>query len=246
MNIVLFGCQLLVELSQNKLEIDKKNMVEIPQLLIKNPFRINHKNASQQNRNSFYSFRPVYIISRIFGQMPFSIVYNSNGTIFRPAVNKLDGLWFPLSIIVFVFSMYPSFKYFTSIENFESISTVSFVGNFCIFGCSSLLGFSIVLDMCIRFRFVDVFKKIAIFDQRVSSNVKNVEIIVVFITFVCLNTTDTTHGYSFGLRARISTCLAVLCNSVSCSSFYGTNGRIHITKHLQLKHVIGSYGRVCI
>lgn len=144
-------------------------VVRMAQLPAKNPFRINNKNALKQNQKSSYSFRPIYIVSRIFGQMPFSIEFDSNGVIHRPTVNRLDAFWFSLSIIAFTFFMYPSFKYYTSRQNFNSISPISYVNNFCLFGSNSMLSISaIILDMFFRFKFVNIFKEITIFDQKAS------------------------------------------------------------------------------
>lgn len=134
-----------------------------------NSFRINTEHAPKHNFDLLHSYRPIYIVLRIFGLMPFSIVFDSNGDIHRPVVRKLDALWFLISMVAFNCFMYFSFKYFNSEENIKPLSTTSFVGNACVYGISSTICLlSLVLDMCFRFKFVNIFKKITIFDKQVN------------------------------------------------------------------------------
>lgn len=152
----------------------------MPQPAVKNPFRINSisslnaENASKQNFTYSRSYRPIYIVSRVLGLMPFSIVIDSSGVILRPAVYTLDALWFLISTIVYICIMYFSFEYFYSEDNFKPISAISLVGNSCIYGINLILCLlAIVFDMLFRFKFVDVFKKFDTFDKEASSNVLN-------------------------------------------------------------------------
>lgn len=135
----------------------------------KNPFLITTENASKQVSHCSHSFyRPIYIVSRIFGLMPFSIAYHSNGVIYRPVVNKLDALWFLLAMATFISFIYLSFEFFISGEHANLLTAVSFVGTFFVFGFNVIVCLlAINLDMCFRFKFVNIFKKITTFDRKV-------------------------------------------------------------------------------
>ena len=52
--------------------------------------------------NFMDSFRPVYYFSRIFGLLPFSFIYDSNGDVQKTKITKFDGLWFLISMFVYV------------------------------------------------------------------------------------------------------------------------------------------------
>lgn len=144
----------------------------MPQLPLKNPFQIYTKNSTRPNCTFSCGFRPIYIVSRVFGQMPFSIEFDSNGVIHRPAIKMLDALWFLISIICYICITYFAFDYFRSDGSFNPLLTFSYVGNNFVFGICIINGLlAIVLDMCFRFVFVDAFKKIIVFDQKASLNV---------------------------------------------------------------------------
>ena len=119
--------------------------------------------TSKQKFNS--SFRPIYIVSRIFGQMPFSIAYHSNGEIRRPVAKKFDAVWFVVSISVFIYYMFRLSKSFNMKKRFttEILHVVdTFVSEIVLFH-----GFlAIILDMCNRFKLVDIFKMMIIFDKK--------------------------------------------------------------------------------
>lgn len=135
---------------------------------VANHFRITTGNASKQNFSLMHSYRPIYIVSRTFGQMPFSITYHSNGDIHRPVITKLDALWFLLSLSAIICFAYFGFLLFDLKEVFGSLSPISAVGNFSICCISAMLDLiAIIWDMYYRFIFVDMFRNIAMFDQKV-------------------------------------------------------------------------------
>lgn len=139
------------------------------QFRLETQFQDTTGDASKQNSVMIRSYRPVYIVSRIFGQMPFSIAYHSNGDIHRPVVKKLDALWFLLSMIAFICIIYLLIKFVNTDEIFNNLSPISFMGNYAIFVISSFYGLlAIISDMCFRSKIVDIFKKIDTFDKEVS------------------------------------------------------------------------------
>lgn len=117
-----------------------------------------------RNRNFLYGFRPIHILSRVIGLMPFSII-QSYGSVQKPRVSVLDGLWFVISLC--------SWSFFVVQINIPTDSNnVSYV----LVLSSALLAFSMLIycmslpliDMCNRYKIVDIIIKFTIFDQRVS------------------------------------------------------------------------------
>lgn len=78
----------------------------------KNDVRVNDVNrrASWQKDSFAYCFRPVYIVSRIFGLMPFSITFGSNGEIRKSNVSKFDVFWFVVWLCLLLFGVFFSLK----------------------------------------------------------------------------------------------------------------------------------------
>lgn len=76
------------------------------------PHSIFHTNAIMQERNNSkkltfaHSFKPVHILCRIFGFMPFTIAYNANGAIQTARIRKIDFMWFLISIGIYLSSAF--------------------------------------------------------------------------------------------------------------------------------------------
>lgn len=146
-----------------------QTMVNMAQPTAEDQFEIKVNQNSKPNRNSSCSFRPVYIVSRILGQMPFSIVYNVNGEIHRPIIKKLDIVWIIIPIGIYIYDMYRACasEYFDLLN--KGSSEVMFVGFIFISVIVHFLGFlTIILDICYRFKLVDIFKKMTNFDKKAS------------------------------------------------------------------------------
>lgn len=133
---------------------------------IETRFRVDDPQTTNQKRNFLHSFRPIYLISRGFGLMPFSIVYYPNGDIVGPKVTIFDGIWFAISLCVYtcgiyVASVYPVFNQPTS-----KVSMVLIIGYTVCFLLGLILGHvSIILEMCNRFKLINIIEKFTIFDQ---------------------------------------------------------------------------------
>lgn len=70
---------------------------------------INHRAAWQKDTFA-YCFRPIHIVSRAFGLMPFSITFDSNGEIQKSNVSKFDVLWFVVWLCLLLFGICFSLK----------------------------------------------------------------------------------------------------------------------------------------
>lgn len=126
-----------------------------------------NRNISKGTKFDFvYCFRPVYYFSRIFGYMPFTIIQDSNGTIQRPKLRTFDILWFILSIFLYILS---TFMQFRNIQYTENRSYVLIGGDFLLLKMSLIFSIlNVVMDMCNRFKLVDILKNFNSFDEKVN------------------------------------------------------------------------------
>lgn len=117
--------------------------------------------------NFAYCFRPIYYFSRIFGYMPFTIIYDSSGAIQKPKIRIFDLIWFILSFLIqtipplmYVQNEGLSIHYATSfILSRIDIILVNFWMTYIIV--------SIAMDMYNRFILIEILKRINNFDEEV-------------------------------------------------------------------------------
>lgn len=118
--------------------------------------------------NFAYSFRPIYNFGRMFGLMPFSFTYNTNGTISGFEIGTFDILWFIISLII---NLVLAFMLATDLYNMDEFKTMSIilVGEDLIFQviCSVFNAISIGIDLCTCSKLVEILKKINNFDEDV-------------------------------------------------------------------------------
>lgn len=62
------------------------------------------KAADPMELNSGHSFTFIYYFSRVFGFMPFTIVYDSDGKIQAARIRTIDILWFMITIGLYLSS----------------------------------------------------------------------------------------------------------------------------------------------
>lgn len=127
--------------------------------------------------NFTHVFRPIYYFARFCGQMPFSIVQIANDEFRQPRIGKCDVLWFIISI--FILSVLICFTCWYSIFRRSSliqvnkilyllawtISTLRIVN----FLCAILI---IIMDVCNRYKLVNIQNKFTAFDQKVNYRMK--------------------------------------------------------------------------
>lgn len=113
-----------------------------------------------------HSFKPIYIWSRLFGFMPFTIVFDSDGAIRTAQMRVIDILWLIVSIGIYLLSA-SHFIIYTGRKPVISATLTQ--------GARSIVVFRklfnclcIGIDMCNRVKLVDILKKINTFDEKVS------------------------------------------------------------------------------
>lgn len=129
--------------------------------------------ANERKQSIEYSFeyglRPFYYLSRVFGFMPFTIICDANGQAQEPKVKRRDLLWLGVSITSYLLlgfvllsgldcSQYSNTSKFILVLSEDVLAAVIII--YGIFG--------IGMDMCIRFKLVDILKKFTMFDAEVS------------------------------------------------------------------------------
>lgn len=129
------------------------------------------KDPNLSNMNSAYSYRPIYYFSRIFGLMPFSIIYSSDGRAQKPRVSVFDGLWFVISICIYILMAVISYKNIILPTNSNS-SYLMILGDYVLLILGLFIGaLTIGMDMCNRFKIVDILKMFDTFDNKVKQDV---------------------------------------------------------------------------
>lgn len=116
-----------------------------------------------------HSSRPIYYISRMFGLMPFSVIYDLDGKAQEPRVSVLDILWFMISICLY---MTLSFLTYQNIGDpkFPNIPLVLVFSDDIILLAGLAFGAAIaVMDFWNRSKFVEILKIFHTFDEEVKS-----------------------------------------------------------------------------
>lgn len=121
--------------------------------------------AQVQQINFSHSFRPIYYFSRVFGLMPFSITYDSNGEAQCSRIRIFDGIWFVISMLIYSSSVYCIVLRF---EKQSSSTFVVIVGNtFLLMSIIYGVG-AVAMDMYNRFKFFEIVKSFSVFDKQVN------------------------------------------------------------------------------
>lgn len=125
------------------------------------------RDYSEKLRNIVYSYQPIYYVSRIFGLLPFSLTYESSGEIKMPKITKFDGIWFVISIAIYL--VFPK-VILLSIDIQTSPSVPILILGHKLLLIVGLIYAAIIIceNMCSRFKFVKILKIFTAFDNEAS------------------------------------------------------------------------------
>lgn len=125
-------------------------------------------------KNEFVqSFRVIYIVSRVFGLMPFTIAYNMNGEIEKPTVTKIDAIWFLISICVYSFGIYTLSQLIFPRGLDIYISPLVVLSDNMSVMLGLILGLTCtIFDMFNRSKLIDIVKRFIAFDKKVMKILK--------------------------------------------------------------------------
>lgn len=118
--------------------------------------------------NFGHCFKPIYYFSRMFGFMPFTIVFDSDGKIQTARIRAMDILWFMITIVLYLSSA----LYFVIFSYHQTWPVKTII----LINCTRLTYmmrklFNIVSIGDIlhnRFRLIEILKKINTFDEKES------------------------------------------------------------------------------
>lgn len=132
------------------------------------------KKRTRRAANFCDTVRPVYIVSRIFGLMPFTLHHHANGHIDRSSVGLFDIFWFIGAIAINLTMIY--YTVLSLLEpSFTLESSILQDGSRVLSICAMvMIVLSIALDMFNRKRLVKILKDLTAYD-------KNVRMIVVLL-----------------------------------------------------------------
>lgn len=116
-----------------------------------------------QPKNLRHGFQPIYYFSRSIGLWPFTITYNSNGSVKEARVHLFDSFWFLISISLYLTAIF----YINKRIEAKDESTYLFVNSISNILLHSVGAIGIVLDMYNRKSLVNILEKFSIFDREV-------------------------------------------------------------------------------
>lgn len=125
------------------------------------------KNIPSKKITFSYSLLPIYYFSRIFGLLPFTIVYDTNGDVHEARITYFDVLWFIISVCLYLLLALFSYKHIQVPEG-PNVSQILVLGDCALLIAGLLYGaVIIVFDLYNRFKLIDIMKKFTTFDMEV-------------------------------------------------------------------------------
>lgn len=126
------------------------------------------RKSNSREPSFVYGFQPAYYFSRTFGLIPFSIVCDANEEVEKPQVRVFDAIWFFISLCIYSSIAYLVYHCIGIAQDSGEISILMvgddllLVANFiCVF-------FMIGVEMCNRFKLVNILWNFTDFDAKVS------------------------------------------------------------------------------
>lgn len=126
------------------------------------------KETPKKAMNFYDSIKPAYIVSRIFGFLPFAVEHDSYGKTLKASVGIFDMLWFFGAITLDLGFVYFIMTYSLK-QMFKIDSPVLLEGCRAIAGLGLILTvLAIVLDMINRKRIIQILGDFVAFDEQVN------------------------------------------------------------------------------
>lgn len=127
-----------------------------------------HLKRTKHLINFDHAFRPIYYMSRVFGLMPFTIHYDSNGIPQKLIVRHIDWIIFLIFIIISLTITYDGFQAMDALDNYNLPFIHTFYGKFYQLVIMISSATIIVLNMYNRYRFMFILTNFTTFDKNVS------------------------------------------------------------------------------
>lgn len=125
------------------------------------------KETDHEQRNS-NGLQPIYNVSRVFGLLPFSIIWNSNAEAEKPKIKKRDILWLLISVIIYSSLAFYKLQSIVFQHGSSKSSSVVFSDkllNLTILVCGILM---FLINLFNRSKLVGILKNFTNHDKKVS------------------------------------------------------------------------------
>lgn len=133
---------------------------------VKMEYFIKH-NSLSNTVNFSYSFRPIHLFSRLFGLLPFTIVYGPNGDAQEARVTAFDILWFIISVFFYLIFTLHSLIHMQMPSDPNQLPLLIHIEYAILIVRSIFSSVIIIFDMCNRSTLIDILKKFTTFDMEV-------------------------------------------------------------------------------
>lgn len=165
------------------------------------------------------SFKLIYYLLRVFGLWPFALVRDSNVEIQKYKIKRLDLLWFIISMPLYIAASIIFYKNSQfERENLKFTRKILNSGEYIRVTISLIfVALAIVIDMCNRFKLINVVNMFVRFDESVSVSIFGNSFLW-RTSFIMFTHSGIIIGNWFRLQARISALFSAL---------HGTNNRNH-------------------
>lgn len=121
----------------------------------------------KKSLNLFDLIRPMYVISRIFGMLPFKLLHSSMDGIVGQCVRPADLFWFIISIGFHFCLAFLSNQNFKADEHWQTKSLFSVIANLSLFFDITLSMLIIIFDMVHRQHIIKILRQFIEFDKKV-------------------------------------------------------------------------------
>lgn len=127
------------------------------------------ENQNQSRKLNFAkTFRPIYYVSRFFGFMPFTIIYDSSGVAQEPKTSAFDIAMVFVSLCAYSYTIIGERimnNTFTT-QNYSNIVSFSWKSSTIHDGLFGII--NTIMDLCNRFKYIEILKRFNHFDNEVS------------------------------------------------------------------------------
>lgn len=126
--------------------------------------------------NNYDWFKPVHIVSRLFGLLPFTINVGTDGNIENVKVGKIDAIWFAGFIAINLMLLYLFVNPSSSGREIHTDSAILYISDL-LFGISGtiIVFISTALDMLNRNRLAKILQSFITLDKNVRQ--RNIELV---------------------------------------------------------------------
>lgn len=127
--------------------------------------RIRSNQAPKKSVNLFDCVRPMHLICRIFGMLPFKILHSSRGDILGHHIGPIDLIWLIVSIGLCFSGTFYFYRILSTSARRNNLMAI--LDRYNVFIDIALMLFTIIVDMVHRHRFIQILKQFIEFDRKV-------------------------------------------------------------------------------